>query len=90
MPAPRVGDEWKIEDFAATSAHCGVADTVERFASAYPHARATDEWLGFLANVPYVRTRQAVPTLPLNRGRTLQQIQLGVAAWGRLHFEHSP
>ncbi len=46
-----VGDEWKIEDFATTSAHCGVADTVERFASAYPHARATDEWLGFLANV---------------------------------------
>jgi hypothetical protein len=46
-----VGDEWKIEDFAATSAHCGVAHTVERFASAYPHARATDEWLGVFVDV---------------------------------------
>ena len=46
-----VGDEWKIDDFAATSAHCGVAHTVERFAWAYPHARATDEWLGFFVDV---------------------------------------
>jgi hypothetical protein len=29
----------------------GVEKTVMRFASAYPKARATDEWLAFPANV---------------------------------------
>ncbi len=49
-----VGDEWQIEDFGTTSAHCGVEHTVERFASAYPNAHATGEWLGVLANIRQV------------------------------------
>jgi beta-lactamase regulating signal transducer with metallopeptidase domain len=47
----RVGDEWKIEEFGATPVREGVEKTVMRFASAYPKARATDEWLAFPANV---------------------------------------
>jgi hypothetical protein len=47
----RVGDEWKIEEVNATSVREGIEKTVGRFASTYPKARATDEWLSFPANV---------------------------------------
>jgi hypothetical protein len=47
----RVGAEWKIEDFSATSVREGVEKTVGSFASAYPKAHATDEWLAIPANV---------------------------------------
>jgi hypothetical protein len=47
----RVGEEWKIEDLRATPVREGVEKTVMQFASTYPKARATDEWLAFPANV---------------------------------------
>jgi beta-lactamase regulating signal transducer with metallopeptidase domain len=47
----RVGTGWKIEDFGATSVREGVEKTVGRFASTYPHARPTDEWLASPANL---------------------------------------
>jgi hypothetical protein len=47
----RVGEDWKIEDLRATPVREGVEKTVMQFASTYPKARATDEWLAFPANV---------------------------------------
>ena len=41
----RIDDEWKIEDLRATSVGEGVDRMVVQFASAYPKARASDEWL---------------------------------------------
>jgi beta-lactamase regulating signal transducer with metallopeptidase domain len=47
----RVGEDWKIEELRATPVREGVERMVAQFASTYPKARATDEWLAFPANV---------------------------------------